>query len=48
MPFVAFTSVGGEDDKFVQYKTTTILVVKTFETRHVTRENPTLYFFHKV
>ncbi len=48
MWFVAFTSVGGEGDKFVQYKTTTISIVKTLETRHVTRKNPTLYFFHKL
>jgi hypothetical protein len=31
MFFVASTSVGGKDDKFVQYKATTILVVKTLE-----------------
>jgi hypothetical protein len=31
MFFVASTSVGGKGDKFVQYKATTILVVKTLE-----------------
>jgi hypothetical protein len=33
MLVVAFTSVAGEGDKFVQYKATTILVVKTLENK---------------
>lgn len=33
MLFVAFTSVGGEGDKFVQYKVATISIVKTLENK---------------
>jgi len=44
MLFVASTSVGGKGDKFVQYKATTILVVKTFENKACHQKIPYLVF----